>query len=77
LLSSQSAQTTNKAIRGGFQISGRRKYRSKIAGLMVISRNSSFTYKGRSVDIRAIGRELSVRSVRDRRACRPNATTAT
>ena len=36
---------------------------SKIAGLMVISRNSSFTYKGRSVDIRAIGRDLGVRSV--------------
>ena len=33
---------------------------SKIAGLMVIARNSSFTYKGRSVDIRAVGRELGV-----------------
>src|SRR6516162_3200427 len=31
---------------------------SKIAGLMVIARNSSFTYKGRSVDVRTIGREL-------------------
>ena len=30
---------------------------SKIAGLLVISRNSSFTYKGRSVDIRAVGRD--------------------
>ncbi len=36
---------------------------SKIAGLMVIARNSSFAYKGRSVDIRTIGRELGVRSV--------------
>ncbi len=36
---------------------------SKIAGLLVISRNSSFTYKGRSVDIREVGRELGVRSV--------------
>jgi adenylate cyclase len=36
---------------------------SKIAGLMVISRNSSFTYKRRSVDIRDIGRDLGVRSV--------------
>ena len=36
---------------------------SKIAGLMVIARNSSFAYKGRSVDIRAVGRELGVRSV--------------
>jgi adenylate cyclase len=36
---------------------------SKIAGLMVIARNSSFTYKGRSVDIREVGRNLGVRSV--------------
>jgi adenylate cyclase len=36
---------------------------SKIAGLMVIARNSSFTFKGRSVDVRAIGRDLGVRSV--------------
>ena len=33
---------------------------SKIAGLTVIARNSSFTYKGRSVDIRTVGRELGV-----------------
>jgi adenylate cyclase len=36
---------------------------SKIAGLLVIARNSSFAYKGKSVDIRAVGRELGVRSV--------------
>jgi len=36
---------------------------SKIAGLTVIARNSSFTYKGRSVDVRTIGRELGVASV--------------
>ena len=36
---------------------------SKIAGLMVIARNSSFAYKGRTVDIRAVGRELGVTSV--------------
>jgi adenylate cyclase len=36
---------------------------SKIAGLTVIARNSSFAYKGRSIDVRTIGRELSVRSV--------------
>jgi len=36
---------------------------SKIAGLTVIARNSSFIYKGRSVDIRDIGRELGVQSV--------------
>jgi adenylate cyclase len=33
---------------------------SKVAGLMVIARNSSFTYKGKSVDIRTVGRELGV-----------------
>jgi adenylate cyclase len=36
---------------------------SKIAGLTVIARNSSFTFKGRSVDVRAVGRDLGVRSV--------------
>jgi adenylate cyclase len=36
---------------------------SKISGLTVIARNSSFAYKGRSVDIRTVGRELGVRSV--------------
>jgi len=36
---------------------------SKIADLTVIARNSSFTYKGRSVDVRSIGRELGVQSV--------------
>ena len=36
---------------------------SKIAGLMVIARNSSFAYKGRSVDVRTIGRELGVQSI--------------
>ena len=32
---------------------------SKIAGLMVISRNSCFTYKGRAVDTRTVGRRGS------------------
>jgi adenylate cyclase len=36
---------------------------SKIAGLMVISGNSCFTYKGRAVDTRTVGRDLGVRSV--------------
>ena len=36
---------------------------SKIPGLLVIARNSSFTYKGKSVDIRTVGRELGVRNV--------------
>ena len=29
--------------------------------LFVIARNSSFTYKGRAVDIKQVGRELGVR----------------
>jgi adenylate cyclase len=33
---------------------------SKVAGLLVIARNSSFAYKGRSVDLRDVGRELGV-----------------
>jgi TolB-like protein len=36
---------------------------SKVPGLLVIARNSSFTYKGRSVDIRSVARELGVRYV--------------
>ena len=36
---------------------------SKIGGLLVIARNSSFAYKGKPADIRAIARELGVRSV--------------
>ena len=36
---------------------------SKVAGLTVIARNSSFTYKGRAVDVRTVGRELNVRAV--------------
>lgn len=36
---------------------------SKIAGLLVIARNSSFAYKGKNVDVRTVGRDLGVRSV--------------
>src|SRR5262245_32897699 len=36
---------------------------SRIKWLFVIARNSSFTYKGRAVDIKQIGRELGVRYV--------------
>jgi adenylate cyclase len=36
---------------------------SKVGGLIVIARNSSFAYKGKAVDIRVIARELGVRSV--------------
>jgi len=32
----------------------------------VIARNSTFTYKGRAVDIKQVGRELSVRKATDR-----------
>ncbi len=36
---------------------------SKIGGLMVVARNSSFAYKGKTPDIRTVGRELGVTSV--------------
>jgi TolB-like protein/class 3 adenylate cyclase/tetratricopeptide (TPR) repeat protein len=36
---------------------------SKFKALFVIARNSTFTYKGRSVDIKQVGRELGVRYV--------------
>ena len=36
---------------------------SRIRWLFVIARNSSFTYKGQSVDVKRVGRELGVRYV--------------
>ena len=36
---------------------------SRIRWLFVIARNSSFTYKGRSVDVKLVGRDLGVRYV--------------
>ncbi len=36
---------------------------SKVEGLFVIARNSTFTYKGKSVDIRSVARDLGVRYV--------------
>ena len=36
---------------------------AKLSGLSVIARNSSFTYKGRAVDVRQVARELGVRYV--------------
>lgn len=36
---------------------------ARISWLFVIARNSSFTYKGRAVDIKQVGRELGVRYV--------------
>jgi TolB-like protein/class 3 adenylate cyclase/Flp pilus assembly protein TadD len=36
---------------------------SKFRWLLVIARNSSFTYKGRAVDVRKVARELSVRYI--------------
>jgi adenylate cyclase len=36
---------------------------SKVSGLFVIARNSSFSYKGKAVDVKRIGRELGVRHV--------------
>jgi adenylate cyclase len=36
---------------------------SRISGLFVVARNSSFSYKGRSVDVRTVAEELGVRYV--------------
>ncbi len=36
---------------------------SKVSGLFVIARNSSFTYKGRAVDVKEVARELGVRHI--------------
>jgi adenylate cyclase len=36
---------------------------SRFKGLFVVARNSSFTYKGKAVDIKQVGRELGVRYV--------------
>ena len=36
---------------------------SKVSGLFVIARNSSFAYKGKSPDVRQVSRELGVRYV--------------
>ena len=36
---------------------------SRLAWLFVIARNSSFTYKGKAVDVKQVGRELGVRYV--------------
>jgi TolB-like protein/class 3 adenylate cyclase len=36
---------------------------SRIAGAFVIARNTAFTYKGKAVDVRRVGRELNVRYV--------------
>jgi adenylate cyclase len=40
---------------------------SRYPSLFVIARNSCFTYKGRALDEKQIGRELGVRYVRSRR----------
>jgi hypothetical protein len=36
---------------------------SKLSELYVIARNSTFTYKGKPVDVKQVGRELGVRYV--------------
>jgi TolB-like protein/Tfp pilus assembly protein PilF len=36
---------------------------SRISGSFVIARNSAFSYKGRSIDVRQVGRELNIRYV--------------
>src|SRR5205814_10373066 len=36
---------------------------SRLAGMLVISRNTAFTYKGKRIDVKQIGREVGVRYV--------------
>ena len=36
---------------------------SKVSGLFVVSRNSTFSYKGKNVDVRQVARELGVRYI--------------
>jgi TolB-like protein len=36
---------------------------SRISGSLVIARNTAFTYKGKSIDVKQIGRELNIRYV--------------
>ena len=38
---------------------------SRIRGAVVIARNTAFTYKGKPFDVKAVGRELNVRYVRE------------
>ena len=44
---------------------------SRISGSFVIARNSAFSYKGRAIDVRQVGRGLNVRYVAELLAC-PN-----
>ena len=37
---------------------------SRINGAFVIARNTAFTFKGKAVDVKKLGRELNVRYVR-------------
>ncbi len=43
---------------------------SKISALFVIARNSSFQYKGQTVDVKQVGRELGVRYILEGSVCR-------
>ncbi len=44
---------------------------SRLPWLFVIARNSSFTYKGKSVDVKQVSRELGVRYVLEGRCAKP------
>ena len=44
---------------------------SRIRWLFVIARNSSFTYKGQTVDVKQVGRELGVRTCSKVRCAKP------
>jgi TolB-like protein len=38
---------------------------SRISGALVIARNTAFTFRGKPVDVKKLGRELNVRYVRE------------
>jgi adenylate cyclase len=46
---------------------------SRVPSLFVIARNSSFSYKGKSPDIRQVGRALGVRYVLEGSVCKAGA----
>ena len=50
-------------MRPGSGIFRRWDSRTRIRWFFVIARNSSFTYKGRAIDVKQVGRELGVRYV--------------
>ena len=62
-LATQLSKTQHLTHFSRHRLLGRITALSRIRWLFVIARNSSFTYKGQSVDVKRVGRELGVRYV--------------